>query len=244
MTTRSHRRLHQTRDTATAAAVAVVFAAATAGCLGNSDAAPATPPTAAPTATQTPLPVTTAPVTPTRPATPTPNPTATGDAPPGTGTPIAPGLPAAPPAYLKLPATQQSSVRAALLSYDAFKTSYEKAARSGPTPPVVAEVYRHVATKVGVPILQSVEEDYNAGRRMRPGHSTIYRFLPLKASATNVTVLVCTTPGPQIVDKNGKSVSYPIPGLERGVIASFQLSKKNWLLLDSVQPKGTQPTCA
>ncbi len=238
---------HRTHTRSVAAASALtVFGLATAGCVGNSAAAPVIPATSSATATQTPLPVVTG--TPTRTPTTKPLPTVkatpTGDAPPGTGAPLAPGLPPAPPAYLKLPAAQQTAVRGALISYDAFKLAIEEANRVGPTPPVATEVYKHAATVVAAPLLGSIEAEYNAGRRMKPGHSTVYRFLPITATATTVRMLVCTSPAPDAVDRSGKVVSYPFPGLEKGFVTSSQLYKGNWLLLDTVQPKKGEPTCA
>jgi len=241
--TMTTRRTH-TRRVAAASALAV-FGLAAAGCVGNSAAAPVIPATSSATATQTPLPVVTG--TPTRPPTTKPIPTVkatpTGDAPPGTGAPLAPGLPPAPPAYLKLPAAQQTAVRGALISYDAYKLAFERASRVGPTPPVADEVYKHAATVVAAPVLGSIEEDYNAGRRMKPGHGAVYRFLPITATATTVRMLVCTTAEPDLVDKTGKVVSFPFPGLEQGFVISSQLYKGNWLLLDSEQPQKNEPTC-
>ncbi len=238
------RRTHA-RPAAAASALALIGLAA-AGCVGNSAAAPVTPATSSATATQTPLPVVTG--TPTRPPATKPPPTVkatpTGNAPPGTGAPVAPGLPPAPPAYLKLPATQQTAVRGALISYDAFSYAFERASRVGPTPSVADEVYKHAATVVAAPLLGSIEDDYNSGRRMKPGHSTVYRFLPIKATITTVRILVCTTAEPDIVDKAGKVISFPFPGLEKGFVISSQLYKGNWLLLDSEQPKKSEPTCA
>lgn len=231
---------------AAAASALVLFGLVAAGCVGNSAAAPVTPATSSATATQTPLPVVTG--TPTRTPATKPTPTVkaspTGNAPPGTGTPLAPGLPPAPPAYLKLPAAQQTAVRGALISYDAFSYAFERASRVGPTPAVSQEVYKHAATVVAAPLLGSIEDDYNAGRRMKPGHSVVYRFLPMKATTTTVSMLVCTTAEPDLVDKAGKVISYPFPGLEKGFVISLQLYKGNWLLLDSEQPKENEPTCA
>jgi len=242
--TMTTRRTH-TRPAAAASALALVGLAA-AGCVGNSAAAPVTPATSSATATQTLLPVVTG--TPTRtPAakpTPTVKATPTGNAPPGTGEPLAPGLPPAPPAYLKLPAGQQTAVRGALISYDAYKFAIEKANRIGPTPAVAEEVYKHAATVVAAPLLGSIEAEFDAGRRMKPGHSAVYRFLPIKVTATTVRMLVCTSPAPDAVDKTGKVISFPFPLLEKGFVISSQLYKGNWLLLDTVQPKQGEPTCA
>lgn len=236
------RRTH-TRPAAAASAL-VLFGLVAAGCVGNTAAAPVTPATSSATATQTPLPVLTDAPTPTAIVTPTVKATPTGNAPPGTGAPLAPGLPPAPPAYLKLPAAQQIAVRGALISYDAFKFAIEKANRVGPTPAVAEEVYKHAATVVAAPLLDSIEAEFNAGRRMKPGHSAVYRFLPIKATATTVRMLVCTSPAPDAVDKAGKVISFPFPLLEKGFVISSQLYKGNWLLLDTVQPKKGEPTCA
>ncbi len=238
------RRTH-TRPAAAASALALVGLAA-AGCVGNSAAAPGTLATSSATATQTPLPVLTGTPTraPTAKATPTGKASPTGNAPPGTGAPLAPGLPPAPPAYLKLPAGQQTALRGALISYDAYFSAIEKASRVGPTPSVSNEVYEHAATVVAAPVLGSIEAEFNAGRRLKPGHSAVYRFLPITATASTVRMLVCATAEPDTVDKAGKVVSYPFPGLEKGFVISSQLYKGNWLLLDSEQPKKNEPTCA
>lgn len=233
-----------TRHTAAAASAIALVGLAAAGCVGNSAAAPVTPATSSATATQTPLPVVTATPTRTRKPTPTVKATPTGNAPPGTGAPIAPGLPPAPPAYLKLPAGQQTAVRGALISYDTYSSAIEKASRVGPTPSLSQEVYKHAATVVAAPVLGSIEAEYNAGRRLKPGHSTVYRFLPITATASTVRILVRATAEPDTVDKAGKVVSYPFPGLEKGFVISSQLYKGNWLLLDSEQPKKNEPTCA
>lgn len=239
------RRTH-TRHTAAASSAIALFGLAAAGCVGNSAAAPVIPATSSATATQTPLPVVTGTParTPITKPTPTGKATPTGNAPPGTGAPLAPGLPPAPPAYLKLPAGQQTAVRGALISYDAYSSAIEKASRVGPTPSVSDEVYKHAATVVAAPVLGSIEAEYNAGRRLKPGHSTVYRFLPITATASTVRMLVCATAEPDTVDKAGKVVSYPFPGLEKGFVISSQLYKGNWLLLDSEQPKKNEPTCA
>lgn len=231
-----------TGSTTAAGVTAALIALATLTACSTTEAAPlitpaavpTTKPTLTPTSTVTPTP------TPTR-ATPTVKPSPTGNVPNGAGQPLGPNLPSAPAAYYDLPAAQRNAIRDSLLSFDKGILTTEAATRTGLTGALTADFYATESTVFAINEIAYIQRLNAARYTLTSGHERVTRFLPVSASASKVTLVICLSKAPTIVDKNKKPVSgQNNPNAKFGFVDTWQFSTPNWLFVASVDAKKSQ----